>query len=567
MKRYLFFILIIFCKLLLLSTNVYAQADKIEGTNIEYVMPNENWVLKHNEKRGNASAFSFQREPVAGDNSKPSISFMVEQLAEKVYGNDYFMNKIRQTGFKPSHFFDSRESIKLGLINGHLCKASFNNRDSLYFGCVVNGLKAVTFFCEAPTRSFGKYDQEFISFLKSVKYAGATDTKPDASKSKPAATEKGNIDLCGYFPLVNGMQFTYRRNNIMGEHRISETYTSVKDKVLKSGKAIKGYKISSDDANRDNTIIYYYCDAGSVKMYSEMPDYNTRITGYVEDYSIFPSDYNKPDYKKTPIWETEKTGSGIFLSFTELKAGNIGDKWTDVQVVNGNPVTITSEIMEAGLTVTAGGKAYSSVIHIKRSVSIKLMDEVMDVNTQDLYYAIGIGKIKAIEKGKDILLGSYTTTQELMAHNLPAQKNNVKPAVENNKKQDAEIMSEAKTTSYKLGAAAIETMCNKWCGSYKLIEKNGKPVSDFPYGEYLHLETEGDGVIMILQKKNGKLYETGKDTGLEWTVWMEDNQQVIYIRTAAETKGKPVSSSSVPRNKIIFNNKVYEYVNREIQYY
>jgi hypothetical protein len=111
---------------------------------------------------------------------------------------------------------------------------------------------------------------------------------------------------------------------MMGEQTITETYTAVKDKILKSGKLIKGYRISSSDENRNNTIIYYYCENSSVKMYSEMPLYNTQIKGYVEDYSILPSDQNKPDYKKTPIWETEKTGSGKYLTFTELKDGKVG---------------------------------------------------------------------------------------------------------------------------------------------------------------------------------------------------------------------------------------------------
>ncbi|MEP7372392.1 MAG: hypothetical protein ABI675_03315 [Chitinophagaceae bacterium] len=220
------------------------------------------------------------------------------------------------------------------------------------------------------------------------------------------------------------MKFTYLRNDMGGEHSIVESYTIVKDKTLKSGKLIKGYKINTTIANRNNTIIYYYCEDGSVKMYSEMPAYNTHIKEYVEDYSVFPSDYNKPEYKKTPVWETEKYGSGKYLSFTELKDGGVGTGWTDRQVVNNNPVTITSEIIETGLSLTVRGKTYSPVMHVERTVTINYLGEDMELNTQDIYYAKGVGKIKVVEKGNDLLMGnSFTTTQELVSHNLPAQVN------------------------------------------------------------------------------------------------------------------------------------------------
>ena len=68
--------------------------------------------------------------------------------------------------------------------------------------------------------------------------------------------------------------------------------------------------------NVESIIVYYYCEAGSTKMYSEMPAYNTYIKEYEEDYSVLPSDYNKPDHKKTLIWETEKYGSGKYQTRT-----------------------------------------------------------------------------------------------------------------------------------------------------------------------------------------------------------------------------------------------------------
>lgn len=384
------------------------------------------------------------------------------------------------------------------------------------------------------------------------------------SQNNDAATKKTTTtsDFCSYFPVKNGLKFTYRRNNMLGNQTITETYTAVKEKLLKSGKLIKGYKISSNDENRNNTIIYYYCEKGAVKFYSEMPNYITGISGYVEDYSILPSDNNKPDYQKTPIWETEKTGSGKYLSFTELKSGSVGDSWKDVQIVNDNPAIITNTIEGTDLSVTVNGHSYSPVIHISRKVSVKVLGQVMELNTQDVYYAKGIGKIKTVENGQNILSGSYTTTQELVSHNLPATAIKTSATTEN-KNQTKPV---AKKAPQKLNAYAIEMLCNQWCGSYKLVEKNGKPVSDFPENEYLHLETEGDAVSMILRKSGNKLYETGKQTGLAWWAWLEDDKHVLYIRTAAEAKGKPVSSESIPRKKLIYNNKVYEYVTRNLQY-
>ena len=154
-----------------------------------------------------------------------------------------------------------------------------------------------------------------------------------------------------------------------------------------------------------------------------MPAYNTYIKTYVEDNSIFPSDYNKPDYQKTPVWETEKYGSGKYLNFIELKAGNIGTEWTDIQVVNDNLVYIHSKITETDLSLMVQGKSYSPVMHVERSVTIKFQGENKLLNTQDIYYAKGVGKIKVIEKGNDLLMGTaFTTTQELVSYNLPAAK-------------------------------------------------------------------------------------------------------------------------------------------------
>jgi hypothetical protein len=201
-------------------------------------------------------------------------------------------------------------------------------------------------------------------------------------------------------------------------------------------------------------------------------------------------------------------------------------------------------------------------MHISRTVSVKALGQVMQLNTQDIYYAKGIGKIKMEENGQDLLMGSYTTTQELISHNLTASAVKASPS-EQNKNQNNQAV---KTPSYKLNAAAIEMLCNQWCGSYKLVEKGGKPVSG-DVNEYLHLETEGDAVSMMLRKTGSKLYETGSHTDLGWWAWMENDKPVIYIRTAAEPKGKPMSGESIPRKKIIYNNKVYEYVSREVEYY
>lgn len=404
-------------QLLLENTAVFAQTSKVDGTNIVFNLPNTKWVLKASDKSADRSFQAYLRVPITGDDSKPSIAFIVETLSEHINLNDYLHEKIRLAKITPVRF----GSEKFGLINGRLCKGTLG-KDTVYLGCAVNGLKATMIICEVLGTSFANYDEEFKSLLASLNYVYAPDNKTAPSKPTTALPEKNSGSSCSYFPVVNGMKFTYLRNDMTGEHTIAESYTAVKDKTLKSGKVIKGYKINTTVANRNNTIIYYYCEDGSVKMYSEMPAYNTYIKEYVEDYSILPSDYNKPDYKKTPVWETEKTGSGKYLSFTELKNGGEGTEWTDRQVVNSNPVTISSEVVETGLSLTVRGKNYSPVIHVERTVTIEYLGEEMELNTQDIYYAKGVGKIKVVEKGKDLLMGnSFTTTQELVSYNIPVK--------------------------------------------------------------------------------------------------------------------------------------------------
>lgn len=254
-----------------------------------------------------------------------------------------------------------------------------------------------------------------IMFCGTASHINAQQLK--AGGNSPA---KNSGSFCSYFPVIDGMKITYSRKDIRGEYSVVESYTAVKEKTLKSGKVIKGYRINTTIPNRNNSLIYYYCEDGSAKMYSEIIGFKTIIKEYVEDYSIRPSEYNLPDYKKTPIWETEKNGTGKYLSATELKAGRIGTTWTDRTAVNGQLVTISSKIIEMGLTLTVRGKTYSPVIHVQRTVVIDDDGDDFELNTQEIYYARGVGKVKVIEKGNDPLGGKFTTTQELVSHNLPA---------------------------------------------------------------------------------------------------------------------------------------------------
>lgn len=428
MIRHIFIAFVIFSQFLLQYINVSAQAKKITDTNIEYIIPGDSWKLITNNI-GTVSLIGYQRETLPGDKVKPTISFMVEKLTEKPNSHDFFLNKIRQVGLKPSIFLSSSDKIHMGVLGSYLCKGYYTangNKDSVYLGCFVTSSRAITFICEAPAVSFHNYDDEFISFLKSVNYAGAASNngKTDISSTKSAATEKNTaakgpvIQLCDYFPLVDGMQYSYKRSDMTGVHTVMEVYNHAREKVIKNGTTLKGFRIKSTIEDRNNTTIYYYCSDGSINMYAEMPGYDTHITGYKEDYSIFPSEYNKPDYLKTPIWETDKVGTGKYLSLTQLKAGSIGDIWTDVQEINGNIVIISSKIAATDLSVTAGGRTFSSVVHIQRTVSIKILGEVQELNKQDLYYAKGVGKIKAVETGHGILGGDYTTSEELISSNL-----------------------------------------------------------------------------------------------------------------------------------------------------
>ncbi len=425
MNRHFLFAAFVFSYMLLQNINLFAQTGKIEGTNITFTLPSDKWVLKVSERSQGRSTNAYIIEPAAGSKEEPpTILILVEKLFQKIYGNDYFLNKISAARIKPAHFYDKtvEDGVSMPLLNGRLCKG-FDGKDSVYFACDVQGLQAVMILCSSPQNTFPKYIADFKSFLGSLKYGFQNENKPNISNTKsPSAAVNDAGNSCSYFPVVNGMKFTYMRKDMTGEHTVVESYTVAKDKTLKSGKVIKGYKINTTVANRNNTIIYYYCEDGSVKMYSEMPAYNTYIKEYEEDYSILPSDYNKPDYKKTPIWETEKYGSGKYLSFTELKDGGEGTEWTDRQVVNNNPVTISSEITETALSLSVRGKTYSPVLHVERTVTINYLGEDMELNTQDIYYAKGVGKIKVVEKGKDLLMGnSFTTTQELVSYNIPVK--------------------------------------------------------------------------------------------------------------------------------------------------
>lgn len=432
---------------LLLPLLAVTQTVKLENINLEFTLPGNKWVFIPD--RSHPKIKSYVRIENNSEKNSPILTVIV--VEGRQFNSAALLAGFLKTGenttqkkfsqLSPTSDYMSYEqavlyrgTVKIPAGNPNIPSGNLYGYDA-YILCNKTG---VYFNLNVPENFSSLYETEFLSILKSIKKPGNASIVPQTSTST-MQTNAGNqrsgntSDNCNYFPVVNGMKLTYKRNDMTGEHSIVESYTVVKDKTLKSGKVIKGYKINTTVENRNNTIVYYYCDNGSMKMYSEMPAYNTFIKEYEEDYSVLPSDYNKPFYKKTPIWETEKYGSGKYISFTELKDGGAGTEWTDRQVVNSNPVTINSEIVETGLSLTVQGKKYSPVIHVERTVTINYLGEDMELNTQDIYYAKGVGKIKVIEEGNDLLMGnSFTTTQELVSHNLPAQLNNPenKPANE-----------------------------------------------------------------------------------------------------------------------------------------
>ena len=414
---------------LLLPLLAVTQTIKLENVNLEFTLPGNKWVFIPD--RSHPQIKSYVRIENKSEKNSPILTVIVVEGRQFSSVTQFagFLKTGENTSLKKfsqlSPISDYMQYEKAALYRGTIKVLPGNANIPSgnlygYDGYILCNKTGVYFNLNVPENFSSLYETEFLSILKSIKNAGNT---PIVPKTNTNNQKPGNIsENCSYFPVINGMKFTYKRNDMTGERTIVESYTIVKDKTLKSGKVIKGYKINTTVANRNNTIIYYYCDKGSMKMYSEMPAYNTYIKEYEEDYSILPSDYNKPDYKKTPVWETEKYGSDKYLNFTELKDGGEGTEWTDRQVVNNNPVTINSEIVETGLSLTVLGKNYSPVIHVERTVTINYLGEDMELNTQDIYYARGVGKIKVVEKGKDLLMGnSFTTTQELVSHNLPAQ--------------------------------------------------------------------------------------------------------------------------------------------------
>lgn len=85
----------------------------------------------------------------------------------------------------------------------------------------------------------------------------------------------------------------------------------------------------------------------------------------------------------------------------------INDTWEDnVQVPNPtNPAqtftaTLSSKMMEKGISYTVNGKAYENTIHVKLSLSIKApipgvpFPITVDLGGGDMYYALGVGMIK-----------------------------------------------------------------------------------------------------------------------------------------------------------------------------
>jgi hypothetical protein len=72
----------------------------------------------------------------------------------------------------------------------------------------------------------------------------------------------------------------------------------------------------------------------------------------------------------------------------------------DRQEINDQLVTISSKIIETGMSITVRGKTYSPAIHVERSVVIDDDGDKTELNTQDIFYAKGIGKVK-VERGED----------------------------------------------------------------------------------------------------------------------------------------------------------------------
>ena len=134
-----------------------------------------------------------------------------------------------------------------------------------------------------------------------------------------------------------------------------------------------------------------------------------------------------------------------------------------------------------------------------------------------------------------------------------------------------EVGTPSSFAPFKLGAKDLAASCKNWCGTWRLVEDNGKKFLPDDVTPYMQLLDDGDGATFSLQiKPDKKLHLIGKGVALTWGPWSEQAGTINYINYNAKyqpsEKGLAINSKSVPLQILIIGTRTYKYYGDDISF-
>lgn len=373
-----------------------------------------------------------------------------------------------------------------------------------------------------------------------------------------------NADL--YIPLCTDMSYTYNETNLLGiNYQLTVNY-KYRSTFKKDGILYYGYTVSGEQQGTDGNIYYTY-NNGVITQYYEIPSISQEYAGSEEEViditkiPEWPGNSRTIDYYNTNI----KYNTGNFRAIRLLKFNDsVGSTWTDKTIVDNFPAEVTHTIIsKLSSLADDNGNEYKDVIILLRK-TVTNPATVPITSLQYITYAKGIGIISIRDIDRKHIMSDFVKPNRSLSF-FKTEKN--QKAIGDFSKA-AETVTPQATVTYELGKSAMASMYSYWCGTWKLIDDNGRTPAPDEITEYVQIETEGDMSFAKLQRRaNGKLYLMSKFIPKEWSVWAEQSGNVIYFREVnSKEKGTPIQKKTGNKKMMMIGNKTYEYVARDLSF-
>lgn len=239
--------------------------------------------------------------------------------------------------------------------------------------------------------------------------------------TKPGATENTllknvtNCFDCDYFPLCDGMTYSYAVTSTIPVDPIKFQFKEIKERTINQKKH-RGFIVTRfDGISEQEQLNYYYCNKGEVFLSTELKKNEQEYVG--EEFILGKIGSERP------VYENHLVPSGKFTTHPLLNPNAaIGTK----QIISDGSgfagAAIETTVVAKNQTLIVQGRSYNEVLKIERIFFAMIMDEKKIISITTDYYAKKIGLIKSEKQERLMLIGNFVTTgQELISYTISSK--------------------------------------------------------------------------------------------------------------------------------------------------